>query len=95
MGGVLGFGSRGSASLGLLRSFPFEIRGVSIPNSEGNGGLCVCGFSIGLALLIGARILRDTKEKKAEIKCPHNFRFKKSVAFLCPFRHQSSEVLGA
>ena len=68
MGGVLGFGSRGSASLGLLRSFPFEfrgasfeIRGVSIRNRGGNGrggSMCNTGvvrFSIGLTFLHGAR----------------------------------------
>ena len=77
MGGVL-LRSRGVRLVGSLcisirdwgfpfefRGAPFGFRGVSIPNSEGNGGLCVCGFSIGLALLIGAKILRDTKEKKS------------------------------
>ena len=74
--------------------FPFEFAvvprlffcGGSIPNSEGNGSLSVCGFSIGLALLIGARILGDTTREKNEIQFPHNPLFKKvsRVSLLFP-----------
>ena len=46
----------------------------------------MCGFSIGLALLIGARIWVSPQEKKTEIQFPHNPRFKKvsRVSLLFP-----------